>query len=169
MKENIVKKKPKTKKETIKDIEYIVEGNTVKKVEIPIPEKKEKKQKDESEIAKNKRNVMRNRERASAMDLPYLVMLSIALIISFALCANYIAIQSHLTSVIKTTQKNESKLEALKNNNDALEGELEKVDLDHIYEVATKKLGMIYAKKSQVITYEKTESEYVRQFEDIPK
>ena len=43
------------------------------------------------------------------------------------------------------------------------------VDLDHIYDVATNKLGMIYAKKNQVITYEKTESEYVRQFEDIPR
>jgi len=37
------------------------------------------------------------------------------------------------------------------------------------YDVATNKLGMIYAKKNQVITYEKTESEYVRQFEDIPR
>ena len=28
---------------------------------------------------------------------------------------------------------------------------------------------MVYAGKDQTITYDKTESEYVRQYEDIPK
>ena len=30
-------------------------------------------------------------------------------------------------------------------------------------------LGMVYANKDQVIMYNKTESEYVRQYEDIPE
>ena len=43
------------------------------------------------------------------------------------------------------------------------------VDLDHIKDVATNKLCMVYENKNQVITYEKTENEYVRQFDEIPR
>ena len=43
------------------------------------------------------------------------------------------------------------------------------MDLDHVYKVATEELGMVYANKNQILLYDKTESEYVRQYEDIPK
>ena len=41
--------------------------------------------------------------------------------------------------------------------------------LDNIYKIATEELGMVYANKDQVRMYNKTESEYVRQYEDIPE
>lgn len=41
--------------------------------------------------------------------------------------------------------------------------------IDHVYKVATEELGMVYANKNQILQYDKTESEYVRQNEDIPK
>ena len=64
----------------------------------------------------------------------------------------------------------ESKVEKLKNENDTLETRINAyVNLENVYEIATKELGMVYASKDQVITYDKTESEYVRQYEDIPK
>lgn len=175
---NNINKKPRLKKIDIPESEkeyevekqFIVDGNTVREVEVSPPQKKKKNKSSEAEAARSNRNVKRNRERALAMDLPYLIMLSIAAIIAFAICANYISVQSRLTSTIKTTQKNESKLETLKNENDALENVIVTyVDLDHVYDVAVNRLGMIYARKNQVITYEKTENEYVRQFEDIPQ
>ena len=43
------------------------------------------------------------------------------------------------------------------------------IDLDNIYKIATEELGMVYANKGQVRMYNKTESEYVRQYEDIPE
>ena len=42
------------------------------------------------------------------------------------------------------------------------------VDLKHIYEVATGELGMVYPSDDQILYYDKTESGYVRQYEDIP-
>ena len=42
-------------------------------------------------------------------------------------------------------------------------------DLDYVYRVATKDLGMVYPTEEQVIRYNRTESEYVRQYEDIPE
>ena len=64
----------------------------------------------------------------------------------------------------------EKELEQCKAENDALETRIKTdIDLEHIYKVATEELGMVYANKNQVLLYDKTESEYVRQYEDIPK
>jgi cell division protein FtsB len=63
----------------------------------------------------------------------------------------------------------ERMLDDLREENDALETRINtSVDLDYIYKVATEELGMVYADESQVRLYNKTESEYVRQYEDIP-
>mgnify|MGYP000271547974 CR=1 FL=1 len=168
MKETIKRKRQETKKKTNTEMEYYVDGNVVRKVETSVPKKAPKT--SAGEVAKTNRMIRKNRERALSMDLPYLVVMSAAVAVMLLLCVNYIAIQSKLTSTIKQTQKNESNLEKLRNENDSMENMIATyVDLDHIYDVATNKLGMIYARKNQVITYEKTESEYVRQFEDIPR
>ena len=64
----------------------------------------------------------------------------------------------------------EAQLETLKAKNDDLETSINtSIDLDHIYQVATQELGMVYANKDQILQYDKTESEYVRQNEEIPK
>lgn len=77
--------------------------------------------------------------------------------------------QSSITSHQTTIGKLESQLSTLKTNNSATESRINAyVDLDYIYKVATEELGMTYASDNQVIYYDKSESEYVRQYEDIP-
>ena len=135
--------------------EYYTEGNVVRKLESAYPQTWE-------EDSPSKK-VRKNREKM-------LSMLSAAMVVVLALCANYISVQSRLTSTIKEAQKNESNLEKLKDENDSAENMIATyLDLDHIKDVAMNKLGMVYAKKNQVITYEKTENEYVRQFDEIPR
>ena len=104
------------------------------------------------------------------MDLPYLMLLTIAALATLFICCSYLRVQSSITSSIKTIETQEKKLESLKNENDALETRINtSVDLEHIYQVATQELGMVYPEKNQVIQYDKTESEYVRQYENIPR
>ena len=43
------------------------------------------------------------------------------------------------------------------------------IDYDAIYDTAVNDLGMIYPGKGQVITYDSKESEYVKQFKDVPE
>ena len=43
------------------------------------------------------------------------------------------------------------------------------MDLEYIYKTATEEMGMVPAAEDQVIYFDRTESEYVRQNEDIPK
>lgn len=64
----------------------------------------------------------------------------------------------------------EQELDALRSENDITQTRINtSVDLDYVYQVATEELGMVYAGKDQVLMYHQTESEYVRQYEDIPK
>ena len=41
------------------------------------------------------------------------------------------------------------------------------VNLQKIYNIATKDLGMVFANNNQIITYDNNESAYVRQYNDI--
>ena len=104
------------------------------------------------------------------MDLPYVVVLTIAAICALGICVNYLHMQSAMTKQMDGIETLEQKVETLKAENDALETRINtSVDLDYVYKVATEELGMVYAGKDQVVLYDNTESEYIRQNEDIPK
>ena len=86
------------------------------------------------------------------------------------LCVNYLHLQSSITAKINNIEKLEQQVESVKSENDALAIRINTyVDLDYVYKVATEELGMVYANKNQVLLYDKTESEYIRQYEDIPQ
>lgn len=114
--------------------------------------------------------VRRNREKALQMDLPYVIVLTIAAVCALYLCVSYLQLQSSITARLNHIEALEEEIEKKKSDNDALETRINtSVDLDYVYKVATEELGMVYANKNQVRLYNKTESEYVRQYEDIPE
>ena len=64
----------------------------------------------------------------------------------------------------------QKEIENLKQKNDALQNAINSaLDPEKIYTIATEELGMVYPGDNQVIEYKKSESEYVRQYENIPK
>ena len=135
----------------------------------PRPERRPGKPAGSQSVRHNHR-IRRNQERALYMDLPYVIMLTIASVFTLYLCINYLHVQSSITARMHNIEKMEAQLEQLKAENDALETSINtSIDLNKIYEIATKELGMVYAKKDQVLLYDKTESEYVSQYEDIPE
>ena len=111
-----------------------------------------KRRQDVGRSVKRQHRIRRNQERAMYMDLPYVIMLTLASICTLYLCVNYLHLQSAITARMHNIEAMEEKLEKMRTENDA-----------------TKELGMVYAKKDQVLLYDKTESEYVRQYEDIPE
>ena len=123
-----------------------------------------KRRQDVGRSVKRQHRIRRNQERAMYMDL------TLASICTLYLCVNYLHLQSAITARMHNIEAMEEKLEKMRTENDALETSINtSIDLNEIYEIATKELGMVYAKKDQVLLYDKTESEYVRQYEDIPE
>lgn len=127
----------------------------------------------ERPVIRNERHtvtIRREQDKALPMDLPYVIMLTIAAIFTLYLCISYLQLQASLTARLDHIEQLEKSIETLKADNDALETRINtSVDLDHVYKVATEEMGMVYANKDQVRLYNKTESEYVRQYEDIPE
>lgn len=146
-----------------------VQGSAVRKL-APVPNRTPVRDIPQKRKTRVDYTVRRNQEKALQVDLPYLVALVVAACCALFLCVNYLHIQSSITARIGNIEVLEQQVEALKSENDALETRIKtNVDLDYVYKVATEELGMVYANKDQVLLYNKTESEYIRQYEDIPK
>ena len=145
-----------------------VDGNTVRKTERHTYE--EAPGRSVREQSRHSRRVMRNQAKARYVDGPYVFALTIAAVVPLFLCMNYLKLQSSISSRLRHIEELELKLEHLKSENDALETRIDTfLDLDYVFKVATEELGMVYANKDQILLYDKTESEYVRQYEDIPE
>ncbi|MCI8512658.1 MAG: cell division protein FtsL [Lachnospiraceae bacterium] len=157
-------------KRPIRNTSY-VHGSAAPRLESPAVRQQEpKQQKPKKRNAALTATVRRNQEKALQMNLPYVLALTVAAICTLYLCVSYLQLQSSITARLKHIESLEESIEAMKVENDALETRINtSVDLDYIYKVATEELGMVYANKNQVKLYNKTESEYVRQYEDIPE
>lgn len=111
----------------------------------------------------------RRRESTKTMDAVSLLMLCIAVAFTFYTCISYIRVQADVTMLSRQVAQKESELDKLSKDNVAKEEEIARVyDLDYVYRVATKELGMVFPEKDQVIEYNSKKSEYVKQFEKIP-
>ena len=141
------------------NITYIF-GNTVRRIE---PVRRE-----------NKRGISeqtrRNQEKALRLSLPFVLFVSAAALAVVGICVQYLGLQTSITRRIDKIQELQGNIADLRRENRALETDIETYyNLDHIYAIATQELGMVYADPAQVIVYDKTESEYVRQYDDIPE
>lgn len=120
-------------------------------------------------VRKNQRR-RRNREKALQMNPLYFFALAVAATVTLVLCIQYLQVQSSITARQHSITTKEKALEELKIANDAKESSINTyIDLDYIYQVATNELGMIPVNRNNVIVYDRTESEYVRQNDDIPQ
>ena len=64
----------------------------------------------------------------------------------------------------------QAEVEVLRDDNNAYEARINSsVDLEYIRDFAINQLGMIYPTEGQVVYYNLTESDYVRQYQDIPE
>ncbi len=145
---------------------YYIEGNTARQLNT-VPQRIER-PKHQEERKVNER-VNRNSKRARAFDLKYTVCLMVATTFLFVSCVNMLTIQADITEQRRQIATLESTLNELTDTNNETSKRLESsVDLPKIYEVATTELGMVYPKTGQVVSYEASNPDYVKQFKDVP-
>ena len=139
-----------------------IQGNTVRKLNVQ--ETIEPPQKRLSHATR------KNRDKAVYMNMGYVIFLSMALVTAGFILIGYIRLQYENTSCVKNISKLESQLNSIKLDNDEEYNRvLASVDLEEIKNVAIHELGMKYADKGQIVIVDGEESDYVRQYADLPK
>ena len=117
------------------------------------------------------RTAVRPRQGVTTLPLSgaSVLVLTVAAVFTLIMCVQYVQLQSEITYRLKNINRLETELNELVLQNNETDNRINSfIDLDYIYQVATEELGMVYANRDQVLLYDKMESEYVRQDEDIP-
>ena len=148
------------------DRSYIY-GNTVRVISperLPQPDKKE-----ETKPAQKPQIRPGRRRRAKRLSPAFAIFSAAAGILVAAAAISCVVMQTDITTRLKRISGLEQELLDMQEQNTQLETEIALLtDGTYIYETAVVKLGMVPADESNIIYYDKTESEYVRQYEYVP-
>ena len=105
----------------------------------------------------------------SSISKASLFILTIAIVATLYFCIEFLMLQYQVGKMEKDIVYLERELTNKKNINDAAYEQINMVyDLDYVYSLAINELGMVYPNNNEVITFDKTEESYVRQYADIP-
>ena len=139
-----------------------IDGNTVRKLD-PVRELQQPPR-------RVNQTVRRNREKALYMNLPYVMFLTAAMLMTAFMLIGYLQAQSNLTVSVEKVAKMESQLNDMRLNNDEqLERINSAINMEEIKRIAVEELGMTYAKEGQVVRVSAEGSDYVRQLVDMPQ
>lgn len=107
--------------------------------------------------------------RANHMNFLYTVAVIGVVVLIFTVCCQYLQSQAQAKANAAEVARLQSELTELTVANDELEVRVNAgIDYNAIYNTAVNELGMVHPKKSQVITFDAGESEYVKQYAEIP-
>ena len=110
----------------------------------------------------------RRLDQSRSIGLSTFLVLTAVVGVMMYLCIGYIQASSRVKALNKEIVSVETDYNNLKAKNDSDLKEIEAtVNLQKIYDTATKDLGMVFANNNKIVTYEDKESAYVRQYEDI--
>jgi cell division protein FtsL len=155
-----------TKTSTVRTTSTYQYGNTVRQFQA-LPNQYDKSERDKPKLSNSAR---KNREKALHMNLGYVMFLAVAVIVTLLTCISYLQLQSQMTQRVNNISSLEKEVADLKSDNDEIYSRINNsANLDDIKKVALDELGMSYASKDQVVLYDNEESDYVRQYNDIPK
>ena len=117
------------------------------------------------------RRVRRNQEKALQMDLPFVIALTAASICTLYICVDYLHMQSSIAARIHNIEQYEKELEVLKAENDASGDQYQYLRGSGLCLQGSHRGSWAWYMRIEIRSspINKTESEYVRQYDDIPK
>jgi hypothetical protein len=93
----------------------------------------------------------------------------VAVLFAILSCCNFIRLTTDTHYRVQNISALQSNYYSLYTGNELLEKELQQItNLSHVYDIAVENLGMVPVDEDHVILYERTNSEYVYQTENIP-
>ena len=162
---------------------YYIDGSTVRKVkEVPVytevprrkpqrePQRTPQRVPQRKTSGESQKKISAKADKALAFDMRYTMFVMASVLIIIAACVLMLNMEASINEKKSNINALESQLESIEDDNAALKLSLESMySLDEIYDVATNELGMVYAKKGQIVYYESANEDYVKQYQDIPE
>ena len=109
-------------------------------------------------------------DKALAFNLRYTVFVVFSAVIMLGACIMMLNMEMQISDRQDNIVALENKIEEITNENDAKRVELENMySLDQIRNIAMNDMGMVYAKKGQIIYYDSANEDYVKQHMDVPE
>ena len=121
---------------------------------------------------KHKRHTVEQEEiKGLAMSAPLVVFFAIVTMVCLVMSVSYLHMQSNITATRDSISQLKSQISTVQSQNNALNysGDSRHVTVDHVYKVATTKLGMKQATDKQISTYKASDSGCTLQYGDIPR
>lgn len=145
---------------------YATDGNAARQLE-PIPQRQPRNKKQQIQRQKSVQQV----KVKSKLRNPFSVFLfGMAIVATIYICVQYVQLQTEVMVRLESINAYEVELNNMVAQNNELEASINNyIDLQYIYQVATEELGMTYPKQGQVLEYENSSAEYVRQYGEIPE
>lgn len=143
-------------------------GNTVRQAEV-MPRRRDYEEAPvrEREVS---RQVKKNRRQALHMNPVYVMFLATAAVVALAVCVWYLQVCSELTRRSEhITAMQEELADAREENTTRYNSIMDSVNLEEVRDRAIGELGMVYANADQIVEYQNPVSDYVKQYQEIPK
>ena len=144
--------------------DYRTEGNTALKPQSVQAPQRLPEHRPERRVRPENASVALLRANAATV-----LLLTVVLAVFAIMMYQIVTLHAQINESLNTITKQERTLNELRMQNDTTaRRQAAQVDLDHIYEVATTRLGMVYPDANHRILYTEQLNEYVHQNENIP-
>jgi len=150
-----------------KSKELYVYGNTVRQLQVEENPSIERQVERQREV--NRRH-KKDQEYARMMNKGYVFFMALAAVVVFGFIINFISVSSSIAANKAKASKLKSDTISLKADNDDYERRIERsVDISELRRVAMEELGMVYPDSEHIVKYDYEESDYVRQYSQVPE
>ena len=144
-------------------------GNAVRPGEV-MPQRREHEEEAPRRQKKVSPQIRKNRRQALHMNPAYVAFLTIATVAALVVCVWYLQLRSDITNRSEhITAMQEELADAREENTTRYNAIMDSVNLETVREKAIGELGMVYANSSQIVEYQNPVSDYVKQYQNIPK
>ena len=149
---------------------YYTEGNTVRQVAQPLPDRHTREREIREERERRKRQERRKMQRMMRKNA-FILWEQVAMVAAtvVGLFVGYINLTNSITTHMDNISALEQNISDLKASNSATESRIaSQTNLGEIKAVAVNEMGMVYANADQIVYYDMESSDYMNQYHNIP-
>lgn len=148
---------------------YVEEGNTVRKVAQPLPDRQTREKEIQRERERNRRIQEHRRAVQMRRSKMYTLYLSTLVVLSCGLLVGYVHLQTDITTRMHHISEMEQQITRIKADNSAAQSRIQTTaNLNVVRNAAVNELGMVAAKNEQIVYYNMEDTDYMKQLKDIP-